>query len=134
LNRGGGPPYFLQVAGYWALELRAAKGSLLESEGLTILVHAMHRQVESHFEYFWKHLTPRVQYALAVLPLAQSAETYQEQLETLARLCLIVKESERYRCFSPLFRDFVRRQKVEGVLQADLFALAVPHRRALLRE
>jgi len=66
--------------------------------------------------------------------LAQSEETYREQLEALACLCLIVKDDSRYKYFSPLFRDFVRRQKAEDLLQAGPFVLSMTHQRALLRE
>jgi len=59
---------------------------------------------------------------------------YREQLEALACLCLIVKEDGRYRYFSPLFREFVRRQKVENLLQAGPFVLTLTDQRALLRE
>jgi len=134
LELGGGHPFFLQVVGYWALEIQATKGTPLESEDLGILAQTVRGQVESHFAYYWSHLTSQEQYVLAALPLTQSEETYREQLETLACLCLVVKEGGQYRCFSPLFRDFVRRQKVENLLQAGPFVLALDHQRALLRE
>jgi DNA-binding winged helix-turn-helix (wHTH) protein len=133
-EQGGGHPFFLQVVSYWALELQSTKGASLESRDFRILAQTVRGQVESHFEYYWRHLTPREQYVLAALPLTQSQETYREELEALACLCLIVKEGERYRYFSPLFRDFVRRQKVDNLLQAGSFILALPRQRALLRE
>jgi DNA-binding winged helix-turn-helix (wHTH) protein len=134
LELGGGHPFFLQVVGYWALELQATKGAPLKSKDFHILAQTVRGQVESHFEYYWRHLTPQEQYVLAALPFTQSEEIYREQLEALACLCLIAKENGRYRYFSPLFRDFVRRQKVENLLQAGPFVLALPHQRALLRE
>ena len=134
LALGGGHPYFLQVAGYWALELQATKGVPLESEDFHILDQTVRGQVDSHFEYYWRHLAPLEQYVLAALPLAQSEQMYREQLEALVCQCLIVKENGRYRCFSPLFRDFVHRQKVENVLQAGPLTLALTHRLVLLRE
>jgi DNA-binding winged helix-turn-helix (wHTH) protein len=133
LELGGGHPFFLQVVGYWALELQATKGAPLESEDLRILAQTVRGQVESHFEYYWRHLDPREQYVLAALPLVQSEETYREQLEALACLCLIVKEDDQYRCFSPLFQDFVCRQKVNDILQAGPFVLAPLPQRAVLR-
>jgi DNA-binding winged helix-turn-helix (wHTH) protein len=132
LELGGGHPFFLQVAGYWALELQATKGAPLESKDFRILAQTVRGQVESHFEYYWSHLTPRERYVLAALPLTQSEEAYREELDALACLCLIVREGGRYRYFSPLFRDFVRRQKVGGLLQAGPFVLSMAHRRALL--
>jgi hypothetical protein len=117
LALGGGHPFFLQVAGYWAFELqatlldiRAKKGNHLETKDLHILVQAVRDQVESHFEYYWGHLTSQEQLALATLPAIQSEESYRKQLETLTYLCLVVKENGRHSYFSPLLRDFVRRQ------------------------
>jgi len=133
LELGGGHPFFLQVVGYWALELQATKGAPLESKDLRILAQTVRGQVESHFEYYWRHLTSREQYVLATLPFTQSEETYREQLETLACLCLIVKEGSQYRYFSPLFQDFVRRQEVNDILQSGPFVLAPLPQRALLR-
>jgi DNA-binding winged helix-turn-helix (wHTH) protein len=134
LELGGGHPFFLQVVGYWALELQATKGVPLEGEDLRILAQTVRGEVESHFAYYWRQLTPQEQYVLAALPLVRSEETYREQLETLTYLCLVVKEDGQYRCFSSLFRDFVRRQKVNDILQAGPFVLAPDHQRALLRE
>jgi DNA-binding response OmpR family regulator len=134
LDLGGGHPFFLQVVCYWALELQTTKGAPLKSKDFSILAQTVRGQVESHFEYYWGHLTPQEQYVLAALPLTQSEETYREQLEALACLCLIVKEDGHYRYFSPLFRDFVRRQKVENLLQVGSFVLALDHQYTLLRE
>jgi DNA-binding winged helix-turn-helix (wHTH) protein len=134
LELGGGHPFFLQVAGYWALELQTTKGTPLESKDLYILAETVRGQVESHFEYYWKQLTSQEQYILAALPFTQSEAKYHEQLEALACLCLIIKGDNRYRYFSPLFRDFVRRQKVENLLQAGPLVLVLPQQHALLCE
>jgi DNA-binding winged helix-turn-helix (wHTH) protein len=134
IELGGGHPLFLQVVGYWALELQTTKGTPLESKDLYILAETVRGQVESHFEYYWKQLTSQEQYILAALPFTQSEAKYQEQLEALACLCLIIKEDNRYRYFSPLFRDFVRRQKVENLLQAGPLVLILPQQHALLCE
>ncbi len=134
IELGGRHPFFLQVVGYWALELQTTKGTPLERKNLYILAETVRGQVESHFEYYWKQLTSQEQYILTALPFTQSEAKYQEQLEALACLCLIVKEDNRYRYFSPLFRDFVRRQKVENLLQAGPFVLILPQQHALLCE
>jgi DNA-binding winged helix-turn-helix (wHTH) protein len=134
LELGGGHPFFLQVAGYWALELQTTKGTPLEGKDFLILAETVRGQVESHFEYYWKQLSSQEQYILAALPFTQNEAKYQEQLEILACLCLIVKEDSRYRYFSSLFRDFVRRQKVENLLQAEPLVLVLPQQYALLCE
>jgi len=136
LELGGGHPFFLQVVAYSALELQRVKGTPLESKDFRILNQTLRGHVESHFDYYWKHLTPQEQYVLAALPATQSAEAHREQLKVLADLCLIAKEEDTggYRYLTPLFRDFVRRQKAPDVLQADPFVLVVPLKSALLRE
>ena len=131
---GGGHPFFLQVIGYSALELQITKGAPLDRREFRTLAQTVRVQIESHFEYYWRHLTSRERYVLAAVPLTQEEETYREELESLAFLCLVVKENGRYRYFSPLFRDFVRRQGVENILQAGPFVLSKMHQRTLLRE
>jgi DNA-binding winged helix-turn-helix (wHTH) protein len=139
LELGGGHPFFLQVVGYWALELQATKGSPLGSRDLRILTQTVRSQVEPHFEYYWERLDTQEQYVLAALPFTHGEEVYREQLRVLTNLCLIVKENGRYRYFSPLFRDFVRRQgrvpqEKPKILQAAPFVLVLPPQRVLLRE
>lgn len=131
---GGRHPFFLQVVGYWALELQVTKGAPLQSKDLDILRQTVHAQVEPHFSYYWEHLSPEEQYVLAALPVAQMQETYRQQLVSLASLCLIVKTGEQYDYFSPLFRDFVRLQKVPDVLQEGPLALVRPLQLVLLDE
>ncbi len=49
LELGGGHPFFLQVAGYWALELQTTKGAPLESKDFHILAQTVRGQVESQY-------------------------------------------------------------------------------------
>ena len=134
LELGGGHPYFLQVSGYWALELQYTKGAPREHQDLRILEQSMYSQIESHLKYYWGRLKPEAQYVLAALSLTLGEEKYREELESLVGLCLIVKEDGQYKYFSPLFREFVRRQEVQNVLQAGPFVLSMPQQQALLRE
>jgi DNA-binding winged helix-turn-helix (wHTH) protein len=134
LMMGGGHPFFLQVAGYWALELQDAKNAPLTSEDVLFLEQSVRGQIESHLAYYWKHLSDTERYVLAALSFTQDEERFREELESLAALCLIIKEDDRYRYFSPLFSEFARRQEVEGLLQSGPFVLDLAHRRALQRE
>jgi DNA-binding winged helix-turn-helix (wHTH) protein len=182
---GGGHPFFMQVAAYWALELQEAKGSSLQERDLGLLEHSVRGQVESHLNYYWTKLSDRERYVLAVLAFTQDEDQYRQELDALASDCLVVnrtmwpertpipRDSSRgeqkectpdlqtqeglrlggplptapmrdpvlmgpmrgtYRYFSPLFRDFVRRQEVGGLLQAGPFVLDVANQRALHRE
>ncbi len=134
LELGGGHPFFLQVVGYWALELQATKGDFLESKDLEILTRTVQGEVESHFAYHWRHLDSQERYVLAALALTQNEKIYQDQLDALTYLCLVVKKDGQYRCFSPLFSDFVCHQKVENLLQAGPFVLTLDRQRTLLRK
>jgi DNA-binding winged helix-turn-helix (wHTH) protein len=134
LELGGRHPFFLQVASYCALELQTAKGSPLESKDFQRLDQIIRDQADSHLEYYWRHLTPEQQYVLAALPFTQGEEMHQEHLQSLACLCLIIKENSHYGYFSPLLRDFVCRQKVRNILRAGRFVLSLPHQCVLLEE
>jgi len=134
LELGGGHPFFLQVAGYWALELQETKGTPLENKDIPFLHQSVQGQIESHFTYYWQHLTENEQYVLAALPYAQEEERHREELRELVCLCLTVKENSRYRYFSPLFRRFVRRQKVKNLLQVGPLVLDLLDHRTLHRE
>jgi DNA-binding winged helix-turn-helix (wHTH) protein len=131
---GGRHPFFLQVAGYWALELQETKGAPLQAKDVRLLNQSVRGQIESHFIYYWNHLGERERYALAALPFAQEEERYREELDALTRLCLVAEENGRYQYFSPLFRDFVRRQEVEGLFQAGPLVLDLANQRVLQRE
>ncbi|MFZ5915481.1 MAG: winged helix-turn-helix domain-containing protein [Chloroflexota bacterium] len=133
LTLGGGHPFFLQVAAFWALELQETKGSPLQIQDMRLLNQSVRGQIESHFDYYWNHLRETECYVLAALPLTQEEGRYREEIEALASLCLIVPENGRYRYFSPLFGDFVRRQQIKGLLQAGPFLLDLANRRALQR-
>ncbi len=134
LELSGRHPFFLQVVGYWAAELQMAKGTALESKDFHIVKQTVQGQIEPHFRYYWKNLSPQEQYILATLPFLQQVEGQQEQLEALVHLCLIIKQNGQYHYFSPLFRDFVRHQKLEGLLQTGPFTLSLTHQQVLLRD
>ena len=150
LDVGGGHPFFLQVAGYWALELQQAKGSPLEDRDLNLLEYSVRGQIESHLDYYWNHLSDVERYVLAALPFTQEEDRYREELDALASDCLIVRSGRaiadrtmysvrpigegQLGYFSPLFRRFVRRQQVQGLFQAGPFVLDLAHQRLLHRE
>jgi len=138
LELGGGHPFFLQVAGYWALELQEIKEAPLESRDTALLEQSIRGQVESHFEYYWSHLSSTERFVLAALPLAQQEARYREEIELVESMCLIFRSSDqldgKYRYFSPLFQDFVRRQLVDGLLQAGPFVLDLANGRVMQRE
>jgi DNA-binding winged helix-turn-helix (wHTH) protein len=138
LEFGGGHPFFLQVAGYWALELQETKGAPLESRDGALLRQSIRGQVESHFDYYWGHLSETDRFVLAALPLTQQEARYREEMELLESMCLVTPSSRspdgRARYFSPLFHDYVRRQPVDGLLQAGAFVLDLDNGRVMQHE
>jgi DNA-binding winged helix-turn-helix (wHTH) protein len=135
---GGRHPFFLQVAGYWALELQEIKGTPLEKRDTALLRQSIRGQVESHFEYYWGHLDQTARFVLAALPLTQHEARYREEIELIESMCLIARPPGEPEggvgYFSPLFQDFVRRQTVDGLLQAGPFVLDLENERLMQRE
>jgi DNA-binding winged helix-turn-helix (wHTH) protein len=135
---GGGHPFFLQVAGFWALELQEIKGAPLSRRDTTLLCQSIRGQVESHFEYYWSHLGATDRFVLAGLALTQQEARYREEIELLESMCLIARPRGQpegpYGYFSSLLLDFVRRQPVEGLLQAGPFVLDLTNERVMQHE
>jgi DNA-binding response OmpR family regulator len=105
---------------------------------MALLQQSMRGQVESHFEYYWGHLDPRARFVVAALPLTQQEARFREEIELLESMCLVARQGGRSesgcRYFSPLFRDYVRRQPVEGLLQAGPFVLDLANGRVMQNE
>jgi DNA-binding winged helix-turn-helix (wHTH) protein len=135
---GGGHPFFLQVAGFWALELQEIKGAPLERRDTALLCQSIRGQVESHFEYYWSHLSAMERFVLAALPLTQQEAHYTEEVQVLDSMCLIARGRGQadgaYGYFSSLLQDFVRRQLVDGLLQAGPFVLDLENGRVMQHE
>jgi len=135
---GGGHPFFLQVAGFWALELQEIKGAPLGSRDTALLCQSIRGQVESHFEYYWGHLGALERFVLAALPLTQQEARYREEVELLESMCLIVRlpgqPDGAYGYFSSLLQDYVRRQPVDRLLQAGPFVLDLANGRVMQDE
>jgi DNA-binding response OmpR family regulator len=75
---------------------------------------------------------------VAALPLTQQEARFREEIELLESMCLVARQGGRSesgcRYFSPLFRDYVRRQPVEGLLQAGPFVLDLANGRVMQNE
>jgi DNA-binding winged helix-turn-helix (wHTH) protein len=126
------------VAGFWALELQEIKGAPLNQRDTALLCQSIRGQVESHFEYYWGHLGTTDRFVLAGLPLTQQEARYREEIELLDSMCLIARPRSQpegpYGYFSSLLLDFVRRQPVDGLLQAGPFVLDLANERVMQHE
>jgi hypothetical protein len=133
LGLAGPHPLFLQIAAFHAVELWGEEGR--GAEGAAPLQAEWYRrfmaEAESHFEYYWRHLTDDDRYALAILPLSQQDEAQQEAIRRLEQACLIRRDERGYTYLSAAFEEFVRRQPVPHLVQLGPFLLDVPRQAAL---
>jgi hypothetical protein len=113
----GPHPLFLQVAGYRTFAAVGEEAVLSYEARSTIRAQVL-ADLEQHFSYYWRNLSPEAQYALAALPFFEAA-AHPAILEHLAAAGLIT--SEGY--LGGLLESFVRRQQVEGLLQAGPFLI-----------
>jgi DNA-binding winged helix-turn-helix (wHTH) protein len=133
LELGGGHPFFLQIAGYYAYELRRMAGRFLDERDYPLLKDHARLQMAQHFQYIWEHLDPVQRYTLATLPLAQKASHLKASFRQLAEQALAVPKDDGWCFFSPLFQEFVRTQPVENVLNVEPFLLELEQKQALVR-
>jgi len=132
LEVGGGYPFFLQTAGYYAFDL-PVKGKELAKEERRTFLETIRAQFADHFRSYWQKLDAQKQYILAALPFSWQDLGYQETIEHLRDQCLIARRNGRYDYFSPLFEAFVRRQQVDGLLQAGPLLVNRRREQVLLR-
>ncbi len=67
--------------------------------------------------YLWQNLSAEEQYALAI------ADGPIDSLRLLEQQCLLASVDGKYHYTSEILRRFVRRQKVEGLIQAGPFVI-----------
>ena len=131
LELAGPHPLLLQIAGFHAFELWQVRGGKWEEGDCDHLRRRFLAEAESHFEYYWRHLTDGDRYTLAALPLTQGDEARREAIRRLEQACLIRRTDQGYTTLSLAFEDFVRRQSVPHLLQLGPFLLDLPRQMAL---
>jgi hypothetical protein len=131
LELAGPHPLLLQIAGFHAFELWQVRGGKWEEGDCDHLRRRFMAEAESHFEYYWRHLTEGDRYTLAALPLTQEDEARREAIRRLEQACLIRRTDQGYTTLSPAFETFVRRQSVPHLLQLGPFLLDLPRQMAL---
>jgi hypothetical protein len=132
----GPHPLLLQMAAFHAVELWGGEGR--QAERAAPLQAEWRRrfmaEAESHFEYYWRHLTDGDRYALTALPLTQRDEAQREAIRQLERACLIRRTEQGCIYLSAAFEDFVRRQSVPHLVQLGPFLLDLRRQTALCRQ
>ncbi len=112
LSLAGTYPLFLQVTGYRAFEAATGGGEIPETEWGPIRRRLL-SDLEPHLQYYWNELGEEERYALAALPLEGSG--------TAALVEAGLVREGRY--VGSILEEFVRRQKVAGLLQGGPFLL-----------
>jgi len=113
----GPHPFFLHIAGYHAYQSVSEGNTLQTAEDWARLDDPIEVEAGSHLGYLWQNLGEEEQYALAI------ADGPIDSLRQLEQLCLLVYEEGKYYYTSEILRRFVRRQKVEGLIQAAPFVI-----------
>lgn len=112
----GAHPFFLHLGGYHAYQM-LAQGEILNASTFSQLDAAIEVEANSHLSYLWQNLTAEEQYTLAIVsgPI--------DSLRLLEQQCLLSIENGRYRYTSEILQRFVRRQDVQGLIQAGPFVI-----------
>lgn len=113
----GPHPFFLHVAGYHAYQTLTEGNSLQSEEELARLDDPIEVEAGSHLSYLWQNLSGEEQYALAI------ADGPIDSLRMLEQQCLLAYMDGKYYYTSEILRRFVRRQRVEGLIQAGPFVI-----------
>jgi hypothetical protein len=113
----GPHPFFLHIAGYHAFQAAIDGQPLQDQEQLSQLDAPIEVESDSHISYLWQNLAPEEQYALTIL------DGPVDSMRLLEQQCLVRPENGEYAYTSEILRRFVRRQQVEGVVQAGPFVI-----------
>jgi hypothetical protein len=116
LDLVGPHPFFLHLGGYHAYQALSQNDELTE-ETFNQLDAAIEVEADSHLGYLWQNLTPEEQYALAITngPI--------DSLRLLEQQCLLVLQDSDYQYTSEILQRYVRRQEVQGLIQAGPFVI-----------
>jgi hypothetical protein len=113
----GPHPFFLHVAGYHAYQALSQEQDLSAENEFAPLDDPIEMEAASHLGYLWQNLSAEEQYALAI------AAGPIDSLRLLEQQCLLQSQNGDYTYTSEILRRFVRRQKVDGLIQAGPFVI-----------
>ena len=118
LIRLAGPhPFFLHIGGYHAFQTLLDAGEIDLNQDAESLDAAIEIEADAHLSYQWHNLSAEEQYCLAITdgPI--------ETLRMLEQQCLLRSQNGGYDYASVLLRRYVRRQEVQGLIQAGPFVI-----------
>ncbi len=117
LHLAGPHPFFLHVAAYHAFQMLAQGRKLETPADFSHLDSPIEVEANSHLGYLWQNLTPEERYTLSI------AQGPIDSLRLLEQQCLLHENTGKYEYTSEMLRRFVRRQPVEGLIQAGPFVI-----------
>lgn len=113
----GPHPFFLHIAGYHAFQALVSDGWNVDSDEFALIDNPIEVEADSHLGYLWNNLSPEEQYALAL------ADGPIEIIRLLEQQCLLQNDGQGNNYTSEILRRFVRRQSVDGIIQAGPFVV-----------
>ncbi len=113
----GPHPFFLHIAGYHAYQAVIQSSETGQSLDLNIIDDHIEVEADSHLSYLWHNLGSDEQYVLAL------ADGPIDVLRQLEQQCLLQNSGKSYIYTSEILRRYVRRQDVQGVIQAGPFVV-----------
>ena len=119
----GHHPCFLHIAGYHALHEFVQLKQPIDDSFMHHIEAPIELEIESHLRYQWQNLTTEEQYSLATTVGPAAADGHIESIRQLEQQCLIEYVKNRYVFTSEVLKRFVRRQVVEGLIQAGPFVI-----------
>lgn len=115
LSLVGPHPFFLHVAGYHIFQM--VHDNPLAANDFDALDTPIEIEAESHLSYLWQNLSLEAQYALAIM------DGPVDIMRMLEQQCLLTLTEQGYHYTSEILRRFIRRQPVEGLVQAGPFVI-----------
>ena len=113
----GPHPFFLHIAGYHAFQSIIRDRNLIITNTFDWLDPLVEIESESHLGYLWHNLSNEERYSLAI---TDGPIDIMRQLE---QQCLVQPSGDGYEYTSEMLRRFVRRQQVQGLIQAGPFVV-----------
>jgi transcriptional regulator with XRE-family HTH domain len=129
LDLAGPHPLFLQVAGYRAFAALDDGQGALDAEARARVRSQTLADLEAHLRYYWSSLDSEAQHTLAALPL-HPKEGRSPAIDRLAAAGML--RGSGY--LGGALEAYVRRQKVDGLLQGGPFIIDLRRGQAAVRD
>lgn len=117
LSLVGPHPFFLHIAGYHSFQAFVQGEIAVDADNFSSVDAPIEIEADSHIGYLWQNLSAEEQTALA---LVDGPIDIMRQLE---QQCLVSGDNGQYDYTGEIIERFLRRQPVEGLIQAGPFVI-----------